>query len=101
MKKSLINKNFFNSKSKIVTALLTMVIISLLLPGILSDIFKLPFIGGTEKGWMEYWGGILGSLFGVLGAYFVMKAQIDIEKKEHEKELSPILALGKGGFYSY
>lgn len=97
MKKSLIGKkNFFNSKIKIVVGLFVVVILSSLFLGIILNIPRLSFIGGTEEGWMEYWGGILGSLFGVLGAYLVMKTQIDTEKKEREKELSPILALGQG-----
>lgn len=97
MKKSLIGKKiFFNSKIKIVIGLFVVVILSSLFLGIILNVPRLPFIGGTEEGWMEYWGGILGSLFGVLGAYLVMKAQIDTEKKERAKELSPILALGQG-----
>lgn len=93
MKKTLIDK-----KIKIVIGLLLVVLFLSLFLGILLNIPRLPFIGGTKEGWLGYWGGILGSLFGVFGAYLVMKVQIDTEKKEREKELSPILAFGQGDY---
>ncbi|WP_161840992.1 hypothetical protein [Candidatus Enterococcus huntleyi] len=66
--------------------------------GIIMKIPRLPFIGGSEDGWFGFWGGILGSLMGVIGAYFVMKEQLNVEKKEQEKKLRPIITLGKGHY---
>lgn len=57
---------------------------------------KPPFIGGSEEGWLGFWGGALGSLIGIMGAYLVMREQINVEKKQKEEELIPILTLGKG-----
>ncbi|MFS1033389.1 hypothetical protein ACFC9G_15685 [Enterococcus casseliflavus] len=81
---------------KIVGGILLGVIFSALIVGIMMKIPKLPFIGGDEDGWMGFWGGIFGSLFGVMGAYLVMRAQINAEKVQKEEEFNPILILGKG-----
>lgn len=61
---------------------------------------KLPFIGGSEEGWLGFWGGALGALIGIVGAYLVMREQINVEKKQKEEELNPILTLGKGDMVS-
>ncbi|URZ86806.1 hypothetical protein [Floricoccus penangensis] len=83
---------------KIIGGILLGVIFSALIVGIMMKIPKLPFIGGDEDGWMGFWGGILGSLFGVLGAYLVMVTQINVEKSLKEEENNPILILGKGDY---
>ncbi|MBP1043818.1 hypothetical protein I6N95_22570 [Vagococcus sp. BWB3-3] len=72
------------------TVLFTLII------GIVMKIPRLPFIGGSEEGWLGYWGGTLGSLIGIMGAYLVMKEQLNVEKEQEEKERDPILTLGKG-----
>lgn len=33
---------------------------------------KLPFIGGTEEGWLGYWGSIIG----IVGAYTILRIQL-------------------------
>lgn len=42
---------------------------------------------GTADGWLGYWGGIVGSAIGVIGALFVLQSQIksDQEAKKEEK----------------
>ncbi len=55
-------------------------------------------IGGSSEGWLGFWGGIVGSMLGVVGAYLVMKTQLDKEKKEKKKEKEPILVFGITSF---
>jgi hypothetical protein len=40
-----------------------------------------PFIGGSEDGWLAFWGSLIGTAIGVIGAYFVMRMQLEIDKK--------------------
>lgn len=32
------------------------------------------------EGWLEFWGGIIGSAIGVLGAFFVLKEQVNYDR---------------------
>lgn len=41
--------------------------------GTIMNVPKMSFIGGSEDGWMGYWGGMVGSFFGIIGAFYVMK----------------------------
>lgn len=73
-------------KIKIFLLVSTCVIVSTLFVGLMMNKPRLSFIGGSEEGWMSYWGGVIGSIFGVIGAYLVMKTQLDEERKEKKRE---------------
>ena len=47
---------------------------------------KTSILGGSTDGWLGYYGGIIGSILGVLGAYFIMKEQISEEKHKYEMQ---------------
>ena len=38
------------------------------------------YFEGSPDGWLSYWGGIFGSVIGVIGALIVLREQINIEK---------------------
>lgn len=40
-------------------------------------------IAGTEDTWIQYWGSFLGSILGILSAYYILQVQINYEK--HKK----------------
>ena len=89
--------DFLKTKYKnIIIKIIGSIIVMALFTGIIMKIPKLPFIGGSEEGWLGFWGGIFGSLLGVLGAYLVMKDQLDTEKSEKEQSMKPIVTFGKG-----
>ena len=35
---------------------------------------------GLNEDWLGYWGGIIGSVLGVFGAFLILKEQIDSDK---------------------
>lgn len=69
-KKKMKNKHF--SWIAIVLAFVALVAFSLAL-------FK------AEEGWLGFWGGIIGSAIGVLGAFLVLNEQIKEERKQNEQ----------------
>ena len=45
---------------------------------------KLWEFDGTPDGWLGYWGGVIGALFGVIGAYLVMNKQLEMERSKEK-----------------
>lgn len=41
---------------------------------------------GSPDSWLGFWGSLLGSLLGVIGAYLVMSVQLQSDKKQHYEE---------------
>lgn len=41
---------------------------------------------GSDDGWLGFWGGYLGAIFGVAGALIAIRIQLSYEKKKFEKE---------------
>lgn len=41
---------------------------------------------GSPDSWLGFWGSLLGSLLGVIGAYLVMSVQLQLDKKQHYEE---------------
>lgn len=52
------------------------------------------FIGGETGAWLGYWGNIVGSFLGILGAYSVMQYQLKKEDLRRKKAKNPILVVG-------
>lgn len=57
-----------------------------------------PYIGGSEDGWMGYWGSLIGSAIGLIGAFSVMRMQLISEKKERDEGKKPVLVLGNAQY---
>ncbi|MFP3931307.1 hypothetical protein U8V08_10270, partial [Enterococcus faecium] len=55
---------------------------------------KLWEFDGTPDGWLGYWGGVIGALFGVIGAYLVMNEQIKYDKEQKKLEKEPVIIPG-------
>lgn len=41
---------------------------------------------GSPDSWVGFWGSLLGSLLGIIGAYLVMSVQLQSDKKQHYEE---------------
>ena len=52
---------------------------------------KLWKFDGSSDGWLGYWGGVIGALFGVIGAYLVMNEQIKYEEEQKKLEKEPLI----------
>lgn len=59
---------------------------------------KLKILGGSSDGWLGYWGGIIGSMVGVLGAYSIMNKQLDEERVARKQEKESILVIGSNQY---
>ncbi len=55
---------------------------------------KLWKFDGSSDGWLGYWGGVIGALFGVIGAYLVMNEQIKYEEEQKKLEKEPLIVPG-------
>lgn len=55
-------------------------IISLLIP-VMMSFPRFWNYAGSPDSWVGFWGSLLGSLLGVIGAYFVMNTQLQSDKK--------------------
>lgn len=56
----------------------------------LPSIFK----GGVTSDWIGFWGNLVGSFLGILGAFIVVKYQLREEKKKDLEEKKPKLIIG-------
>lgn len=75
-------------KKKIIYFGLIILIGTLLIPCIMS-LPRLWNYEGSSDSWVGFWGSLLGSLLGVIGAYLVMSAQLQSDKEiafQHEKK---------------
>jgi hypothetical protein len=61
--------------------------------GLCLKLPDLPFIGGSDDAWIGYWGGAIGSIFGIIGAYVVMRFQFDHDRRETDREKETMLVL--------
>ncbi|UPQ25410.2 hypothetical protein MZO30_00255 (plasmid) [Enterococcus faecium] len=41
----------------------------------------------AEEGWLGFWGGIIGSAIGVLGAFLVLKEQVNYDRDALRKQI--------------
>lgn len=41
----------------------------------------------AEEGWLGFWGGIIGSAIGVLGAFLVLKEQVNYDRDALKEQL--------------
>lgn len=67
-------------KKKIIYFVLIVLIISLLVP-VMMSLPRFWNYAGSPDSWISFWGSLLGSLLGVIGAYFVMNTQLQSDKK--------------------
>lgn len=75
-------------KKKIIYFGLIILVGTLLIPCIMS-LPRLWNYEGSSDSWVGFWGSLLGSLLGVIGAYLVMSAQLQSDKEiafQHEKK---------------
>lgn len=75
-------------KKKIIYFGLIILVGTLLIPCIMS-LPRLWNYEGSPDSWVGFWGSLLGSLLGVIGAYLVMSAQLQSDKEiafQHEKK---------------
>lgn len=72
-------------KKKIIYFGLIILIGTLLVPSMLS-LPRLWNYEGSPDSWVGFWGSLLGSLLGVIGAYLVMSVQLQSDKKQHYEE---------------
>ena len=72
-------------KKKIIFFGLIILIGTLLVPCMLS-LPRLWNYEGSPDSWVGFWGSLLGSLLGVIGAYLVMSVQLQSDKKQHYEE---------------
>ncbi|MEY8307793.1 hypothetical protein AAK913_14485 [Enterococcus faecium] len=42
----------------------------------------------AEEGWLGFWGGIIGSAIGVLGAFLVLKEQVNYDRDALKEQLN-------------
>lgn len=79
--------------------LILIILISTFLFGVLIMwLPKMKILGGSSDGWLGYWGGIIGSMVGVLGAYSIMNKQLNEEKNTRKKEKESILVVGSNQY---
>lgn len=41
---------------------------------------------GSDDGWLGFWGGYLGAIIGVVGAYLILQMQVQKETEARERE---------------
>lgn len=74
----------FNKKTILITVF-TFVSVSLF--GVmLMTINRFWNFEGTPDGWLGYWGGVIGSAIGVIGALFVMQSQLKSDQEVRKEE---------------
>jgi hypothetical protein len=67
-------------KKKIIYFVLIVLIISLLVP-VMMSFPRFWNYAGSPDSWVGFWGSLLGSLLGVIGAYLVMSIQLQSDKE--------------------
>lgn len=72
-------------KKKIIYFVLIVLIISLLVP-IMMSFPRFWNYAGSPDSWVGFWGSLSGSLLGVGGAYYVMSIQRQSDKKQYYEE---------------
>lgn len=80
--------------TQILIIMMTSLMISAFLGVIIMSIPRLWVFSGSEDGWLSYWGGIVGAVLGVVGAFSVMRMQInqELNDKKKEKEAKVVLS---------
>lgn len=51
--------------------------------------------------WINFWGGYVGAIFSIIGSFFVMKSQLEEEKKLNLERTRPIPIFGQDILFSY
>lgn len=71
-----------SNRKKEILLLLGIIVGATVLVGIIMSIPKLEFVGGSDEGWLGYWGSVVG----IVGAYAVLKVQLQNDDKKHKAE---------------
>lgn len=80
---SYVNKH---RKLSILIAVLSVVLIPALLHLLMQTLFA-NIGGGSDDGWLGFWGGYLGAVLSVAGVYVTLRIQLANEKENLQKQL--------------